>query len=64
VEGAPIDRRLAATGAALMMPSARRGGQLAMVGAGMAGGGLWIMLAGGLGIRPASLLTIRAARRA
>jgi simple sugar transport system permease protein len=48
-EGALLIGALAATGAALTMQSAPPlVVQLAMVGAGMAGGGLWIMLAGGL----------------
>jgi len=48
-EGALLIGALAATGAALMMQSAPPlVVQLAMVVAGMAGGGLWIMLAGGL----------------
>jgi len=48
-EGALLIGALAATGAALMMQSAPPlVVQLAMVGAGMIGGGLWIMLAGGL----------------
>jgi len=48
-EGALLIGALAATGTALMMQSAPPlVVQLAMVVAGMAGGGLWIMLAGGL----------------
>jgi general nucleoside transport system permease protein len=48
-EGALLVGALAATGAALMLPSAPPlVVQLVMVCAGMAGGGLWIMLAGGL----------------
>src|SRR5467141_5324262 len=48
-EGALLIGALAATGTALMMQSAPPlVVQLAMIVAGMAGGGLWIMLAGGL----------------
>ncbi len=48
-EGALLVGALAATSAALMLPSAPPlVVQVAMVCAGMAGGGLWIMLAGGL----------------
>jgi simple sugar transport system permease protein len=48
-EGALLIGALAATGAALALPSAPPlVVQLAMVGAGMLGGGLWIMLSGGL----------------
>ena len=48
-EGALLIGALAATGAALLVQSAPPlVVQLAMVCAGMAGGGLWIMLAGGL----------------
>jgi general nucleoside transport system permease protein len=48
-EGALLMGALAATGAALAMPWAPPlAVQIAMVGAGMLGGGLWIMLAGGL----------------
>ena len=48
-EGALLIGALAATGAALALPSAPPlVVQLAMVCAGMLGGGLWIMLAGGL----------------
>jgi general nucleoside transport system permease protein len=48
-EGALLVGALAATSAALMLPSAPPlVVQIAMVCAGMAGGGLWIMLAGGL----------------
>jgi general nucleoside transport system permease protein len=48
-EGALLVGALAATSAALMLPSAPPlVVQFAMVCAGMAGGGLWIMLAGGL----------------
>ncbi len=48
-EGALLIGALAATGAALMLPSAPPlVMQLAMVCAGMAGGGLWIMLSGAL----------------
>ncbi len=48
-EGALLIGALAATGAALALPSAPSlVVQLAMVGAGMLGGGLWIMLSGGL----------------
>src|SRR4051794_11919101 len=48
-EGALLIGALAATSAALVMPTAPPlMVQFAMVCAGMAGGGLWIMLAGGL----------------
>ena len=48
-EGALLIGALAATGAALALPSAPPlVVQFAMVGAGMLGGGLWIMLSGGL----------------
>ena len=48
-EGALLIGALSATGAALALPSAPPlVVQLAMVGAGMLGGGLWIMLSGGL----------------
>jgi simple sugar transport system permease protein len=48
-EGALLIGALAATSAALALPSAPPiVVQLAMVGAGMLGGGLWIMLSGGL----------------
>ena len=48
-EGALLIGALAATGAALALPSAPPlAVQMAMVCAGMLGGGLWIMLAGGL----------------
>ena len=48
-EGALLVGALSATGAALLMQSAPPlAVQLAMAGAGMIGGGLWIMLSGGL----------------
>ena len=47
-EGALLIGALSATSAALAMPPAPLAVQLAMAAAGMIGGGLWIMLAGGL----------------